>query len=54
MSHLKWILPTAMAILTTVAAVAQDGAPELKTDKDKFSFALGMNFGESFRKQGLI
>ena len=53
MSHLKWILPTAMAILTTVAAVAQDGAPELKTDKDKFSFALGMNFGESFRKQGL-
>lgn len=42
-----------MAILTTVAAVAQDTAPELKTDKDKFSYALGMNFGENFRKQGL-
>ena len=53
MSHRKWILPTAMAILTTVVAVAQDAAPELKTDKDKFSYALGMNFGENFRKQSL-
>jgi len=47
------MLATAMALLTTTAAVAQDAAPELKTDKDKFSYALGMNFGESFRKQGL-
>jgi FKBP-type peptidyl-prolyl cis-trans isomerase FklB len=39
--------------LTTIAAVAQETAPELKTDKDKFSYALGMNFGENFRKQGL-
>ena len=53
MSHRKWILPTALAVLTTVVAVAQDSAPELKTDKDKFSYALGMNFGENFRKQGL-
>jgi FKBP-type peptidyl-prolyl cis-trans isomerase FklB len=53
MPHGKWILVTAMALLTTVAALAQDAAPELKTDKDKFSYALGMNFGENFRKQGL-
>jgi FKBP-type peptidyl-prolyl cis-trans isomerase FklB len=46
------MLTTAMA-LTTIAAVAQETAPELKTDKDKFSYALGMNFGENFRKQGL-
>jgi len=42
-----------MASLTTIATLAQDAAPELKTDKDKFSYALGMNFGENFRKQGL-
>ncbi len=42
-----------MALLTTVGALAQDAAPELKTDKDKFSYAVGMNIGESFRKQGL-
>ena len=35
------------------AALAQDAAPELKTDKDKFSYALGMNFGENLRRQGL-
>jgi FKBP-type peptidyl-prolyl cis-trans isomerase FklB len=46
------MLAAAMASLTIVA-VAQDAAPELKTDKDKFSYALGMNFGETFRKQGL-
>jgi len=28
-------------------------SPELKTDKDKFSYALGMNFGVSLRSQGL-
>jgi len=53
MSLRKWILAVAMALLTTIVAVAQDTAPELKTDKDKFSYALGMNFGENFRKQGL-
>jgi FKBP-type peptidyl-prolyl cis-trans isomerase FklB len=53
MFHRKWILPVVIALLTTTAAVAQETAPELKTDKDKFSYALGMNFGENFRKQGL-
>src|SRR5580704_10440328 len=53
MSHRKWMLATAMALLTTIAALAQDAAPELKTDKDKLSYALGMNLGENFRKQGL-
>ena len=53
MSHRKWILGAAMALVATVAAVAQDTAPELKTDKDKFSYALGMNVGQTFRKQGL-
>ena len=52
MTHMKWILAAAIVLLPSFAAVAQD-APELKTDKDKFSYALGMNFGESFRKQGL-
>ena len=47
------MLAAAMALLTTIGAVAQDAAPELKTGKDKFSYALGMNIGESFRKQGL-
>jgi len=48
------MLAAAMALLTTIVAVAQDtAAPEFKTDKDKFSYALGMNFGENFRKQGL-
>ena len=53
MSHRKWILAAVTALLTSTAAVAQDAAPEFKTDKDKFSYALGMNFGENFRKQGL-
>jgi FKBP-type peptidyl-prolyl cis-trans isomerase FklB len=38
--------------MASFAAAAQD-APELKTDKDKFSYALGMKFGEGFRSQGL-
>ncbi len=56
MFHRKWILAAAMALVTTTVAVAQDTATtgtEPKTDKDKFSYALGMNFGENFRKQGL-
>ena len=53
MFHRKWILPATIALLTTIGTVAQETAPELKTEKDKFSYALGMNFGENFRKQGL-
>ncbi len=52
MAHRKWILAAVIGLLASFAATAQD-APELKTDKDKLSYALGMNFGESFRKQGL-
>jgi FKBP-type peptidyl-prolyl cis-trans isomerase FklB len=51
MTHQKWILAAAIVLLASFAA-AQD-APELKTDKDKFSYAVGMNIGENFRKQGL-
>ncbi len=39
-------------LLTSFAATAQNPT-ELKTDKDKFSYALGMNLGENLRKQGL-
>src|SRR5215469_6060420 len=54
MSRGKWILAVATAFSMAMVAVAQDAAPsELKTDKDKFSYALGMNFGDNFRKQGL-
>jgi FKBP-type peptidyl-prolyl cis-trans isomerase FklB len=52
MAYRKLILAAAIVLLLSFAAAAQD-APELKTDKDKFSYALGMNFGENFRKQGL-
>jgi FKBP-type peptidyl-prolyl cis-trans isomerase FklB len=52
MAHRKWILAAAIGLLTSFAAAAQD-APEIKTDKDKFSYALGMNFGEKLRQQGL-
>jgi len=52
MAHWKWILAAAIVLLPSFAGTAQD-APELKTDKDKFSYALGMNFGENFRKQWL-
>jgi FKBP-type peptidyl-prolyl cis-trans isomerase FklB len=52
MMQRKWILAIGMGLLTTFAAGAQD-APELKTDKDKLSYALGMQFGEGFHKQGI-
>ncbi len=52
MMHRKLILAIGIGLLTSFAAAAQD-APEVKTDKDKFSYALGMQFGESFRKQSL-
>ncbi|MGB2606617.1 MAG: FKBP-type peptidyl-prolyl cis-trans isomerase [Candidatus Sulfotelmatobacter sp.] len=47
----KWILAFAVAFLT-VAVAAQD-ASELKTQKEKFSYALGMQVGADFRKQVL-
>jgi len=64
MSQQKWILAAALVLATTAAGVAQDAAgsgqtagagqsSELKNDKDKFSYALGMNFGVGFKKQGL-
>ncbi|SRR5258708_7934357 len=55
----KWILAIGMGLLTTMAATAQDApaakpdAPAAPIDKDKFSYALGMQFGESFKKQSL-
>ncbi len=52
MTPQRWIQAAAIVLLLSFAATAQD-APELKTDKDKFSYALGMNFGEQLRKQGL-
>jgi FKBP-type peptidyl-prolyl cis-trans isomerase len=48
----KWISAAAIVLLASYGAAAQD-APELKTDKDKLSYALGMNFGEKLRQQGL-
>jgi FKBP-type peptidyl-prolyl cis-trans isomerase FklB len=57
MTHLKWILAAAIVLLPSFVAAAQDApelkAPELKTDKEKFSYALGMKIAESFHKQGL-
>jgi FKBP-type peptidyl-prolyl cis-trans isomerase FklB len=52
MTNKKLILAAAIVLLLSFAAAAQD-APELKTDKDKFSYALGMKIAENFRKQGL-
>ncbi|MGA2349347.1 MAG: FKBP-type peptidyl-prolyl cis-trans isomerase [Terracidiphilus sp.] len=52
MDYRKWILAAAIVLLSSFAAAAQDSS-ELKTDKDKLSYALGMNIGENLRKQGL-
>ena len=52
MAHRRLIFAAAMVILTSFPAAAQS-APELKTDKDRFSYALGMNLGENLRKQRL-
>jgi FKBP-type peptidyl-prolyl cis-trans isomerase len=51
MSRHKWILALGMAFLTV--AVAAQGAPDLNTQKEKFSYALGMQMGADFRKQVL-
>ena len=53
MLHRKWIAVSVLAVVTLSAAAQNTAAPELKTDKDKFSYALGMNFGVNLRKQGL-
>jgi FKBP-type peptidyl-prolyl cis-trans isomerase len=47
----KWILAFGAACLT-LAAASQD-APELKTQKEKVSYALGMQMGGDFHKQEL-
>lgn len=47
----KWILALGAAFLT-VAVGAQD-APDLNAQKEKFSYALGMQMGADFRKQAL-
>ena len=52
MTKWKLILAAAIVVLPTLAMTAQD-ASELKTDKDKLSYALGMNFAVNFQKQGL-
>jgi len=51
MSRQNCILALSVAFLT-VSVVAQDAA-ELKTEKEKFSYALGMQMGAGLRKQGL-
>ena len=51
MPRQKWILALGVAFLT-VAVAAQD-ASELNTQKEKFSYALGMQMGAGFRKQVL-
>jgi FKBP-type peptidyl-prolyl cis-trans isomerase FklB len=52
MASRKWMLAAAIGFLASFAASAQD-SPDLKTNKDKVSYALGMKFGEGFRNQGL-
>lgn len=47
----KWILALAVAFLT--GAIAAQDAADLKTQKEKFSYALGMQMGADFRKQNL-
>jgi FKBP-type peptidyl-prolyl cis-trans isomerase FklB len=50
----KWIAAAAIVLSGGLAVMAQDpAAPGPTTDKDKFSYALGMNFGVNLRKQGL-
>jgi FKBP-type peptidyl-prolyl cis-trans isomerase FklB len=51
MPRQKWILALGVVFLTVTVA-AQD-APDLKNQKEKFSYALGMQMGAGFRKQAL-
>jgi FKBP-type peptidyl-prolyl cis-trans isomerase len=47
----KWILALGAAFLT--AATGAQNVPDLNTQKEKFSYALGMQMGADFRKQVL-
>ncbi len=47
----RWILALGVSFLT-VAVAAQD-APDLKNQKEKLSYALGMQMGAGLRKQAL-
>ena len=47
----QWTVVLGLALLA-VPAAAQD-TPTLKTPKEKFSYALGMEIGNGFRKQAL-
>lgn len=51
MARYKWILALGVAFLT-VAAAAQSG-PDLNSQKEKVSYALGMQMGTDLRKQVL-
>jgi FKBP-type peptidyl-prolyl cis-trans isomerase len=51
MTRHKWILALS-AVFLTVTLAAQD-APEVTTQKERFSYALGMQMGGDFRKQAL-
>ena len=53
MPHQKRIVALGVAFLTTTIAIAAQDATELKTQNEKFSYALGMQMGSGFRKQGL-
>jgi FKBP-type peptidyl-prolyl cis-trans isomerase len=51
MSHNKWVFTIGVAFVT-VALAAQD-ASELKSSKEKISYALGMQMGSDLHKQTL-
>ena len=48
---MRWTLALIMAVLPAVVS-AQD-APALKTDKDKLSYALGMDLGSQLKEKGV-
>jgi FKBP-type peptidyl-prolyl cis-trans isomerase len=51
MPRYKWILALGAAFLTAAAAAQEPS--DLNTQKEKFSYALGMQMGADFRKQVL-
>ena len=53
MLHRNWILAAVLTLAAFSATAQNTAAPDLKTDKDKLSYALGMRFGQDLRKQGL-
>lgn len=53
MPHRKRILALGVALLTLTVTIAAQDATELKTQNEKISYALGMQMGSGFRKQGL-